>query len=117
MSDAKRNPDDISREQLLEQILEVFGKKQEPGDPPLESLPPSRRLIPHSPLNEREEDVIMWADCRWYGIKPAPPDHPVYKQGWMISLVPNSKQDAWPGSPESQAVEEPDDRKEDKTRS
>jgi len=81
MSDAKRNPDDLIREQLLEQIFEVFGRKQEENEPPLESLPPSRRLIPHAPLNEQESNAILEADLRFYGIKPVPPDDPIYQQG------------------------------------
>lgn len=111
MSDAKNDPKDKIEEQLLEQIFQVFGKKQEPGEPALESLPPSRRLIPDAPLNKEEIDAIIEADIRWYGIKEAPPDDPIYLQGWTISFVPRSKQNTGSAPQESQPGEKPDDPK------
>ena len=92
--------DDLDRRLRL--ILEVFGRKQEPGEPPLESLPPSQRLVPNVPLNEQEWNLIILADCRFYGIKPAPPDDPIYQQGWSISFAPRSKQNTQPAPHESQ---------------
>jgi hypothetical protein len=93
MSD-ENDPKDKSEEQVLEEILLVFSRKREPGDVPLESLSPSRRLIPGAPLTEEERNVMIWADCRFYGIKAAPPDDPIYRTGYSISFTPRSRQDA-----------------------
>ena len=113
MSEDRIGPEDVSDEQLLEQVLQVFSRVPGPGDPPLESLPPSRRLIENAPLTEEERNTVLLADCRFYGIKPAPPDDPIYQQGWTLRFVPRSKQSVWPRSPESKAGEELNDVRED----
>jgi hypothetical protein len=61
MPDNTRIPKDESQEQLLDDIFRKFGRKQEPGEPPLESLPPSQRFVPNSPLNEQESNAIFRA--------------------------------------------------------
>ena len=87
MTNDKQDSKEDDPDQQLRFILEVFGRKQKPGEPPLESLPPSQRLVPNAPLNERESNVIVLADCRFYGIKPAPPDNPIYQSGYSLSFV------------------------------
>ena len=111
MSNDKLAPKDEKEEQLLEEIYRKFSLKQEQGNPPLESQPPSQRLVPHSPLNEQESNVIFWADCRWYGLREVPPDHPIYKQGWTISFVPRSKKNPQSAPQEPKPVKNQDDTK------
>jgi hypothetical protein len=111
MSDDEHDSKVKSKEQVLEGIYQVFGRKQEPGEPPLESLSPSMRLVPDAPLTREEWNVMFGADCRFYGIKAAPPDDPIYKRGWTISFVPRSKQKSWPSPQESEPGREPDGEK------
>jgi hypothetical protein len=79
---------DKNDEQFLRQIIEVFGRRQEPGEPPLESLPPSQRLVPNAPLNEVEWDVIFRADCRFYAIRKAALNDPTYHSHHYLCFVP-----------------------------
>jgi len=65
MTNDKHDSKEDDLDQQLSLILEVFGRKQESGEPPLESLPPSRRLVPNAPLNDQESNVIVLADCRF----------------------------------------------------
>jgi hypothetical protein len=62
-------------------------------------------------LTKEEWNVMFGADCRFYGIKPAPKDDPIYKRGWTISFVPRSKQNPQPAQHESRPGPESDDPK------
>jgi hypothetical protein len=81
MEDEKMGPKDIENERHLQLILEVFGRKQEPGDPPLESLPPSQRLVPDAPLTSEERAAVFVADCRFYGFQIVLLDGKSYHSG------------------------------------
>ncbi|MBZ5499141.1 MAG: tetratricopeptide repeat protein [Acidobacteriia bacterium] len=59
MSDDNKGPEDKS-EIRLQEMFQVFGRKQESDKPPLESLSPSRRLVPNSPLTKEESNVVFW---------------------------------------------------------
>jgi hypothetical protein len=77
MTNDKHDSKDSDLERQLHFILAVFGRKQEPGEPPLESLPPSQRLVPNAPLTEAERRVLFWAETRFHEAKSAPKDDSV----------------------------------------
>ena len=60
--------------------------------------------------NERKPETLE-EQCKRLGIKEAPPDDPIYQQGWTISFVPRSKQNPRPAPQESQPAEKSDDPK------
>ena len=109
MTNDKHDSKEDDLDQQLSLILRIFGRKQESGEPPLETLSPSQRLIPNAPLNQQEWNVVILCDCRFYRIKPAPPDDPIYQQGWSISFAPRSKQKSCPSPQEPQPGTESDD--------
>ena len=90
MTNDKNGPTKDDLPQQLNFILDVFGRKQEPGEALLESLPPSERLIPNSPLTKEERNVIFWADSRFYGIRPALKDDSVSRQKTLAELFHES---------------------------
>ncbi len=88
MTDDKTDSKLKSEEIFLRQIFEIFGRHPKPGEPSLESLPPSKRLIENSPLTDEERCAISKADCRFHGIKPAQSDQASYHSGHYLCFVP-----------------------------
>ena len=99
---------DLVDEDLLQEVYRKYGKKQNPGDPPLESLAPSKRLVPHSPLTPAEVNAVCWAECRFFKLKLAPPDDPIYQTGWTISFVPHPRRHIPPQTSDSSSSDEQD---------
>jgi hypothetical protein len=94
----KNDPINDALEREIKFILDVFGRKQQRGEPPLESLPPSRRLIPNAPLNEQERNVVALADFRYHGSKLAPKDDRINQTGHSDGSLEPSQ----PGLPQPQ---------------
>lgn len=70
----------------FEFIFAVFGRRQELGETPLETLPPSDRLLPDAPLTRPEINAVVLADMRWYGIKIVTPEHPIFRRVFSVPL-------------------------------
>jgi hypothetical protein len=89
MSNYKRDVNERDLDEQLRLILAVFGRKQESGEPPLESLPPSLRLEVNAPLNAWERSVIGWADFQFYKIMSVAKDKQV--TGQPVDLTKHSE--------------------------
>jgi hypothetical protein len=84
------NPIDAALNPQLRHILEVFGRKPETGKTPLESLPPSQRLVANAVLNAREWMVIHWGDMRFHEKKSVPKNDPIKQTGHSGDILETS---------------------------
>jgi hypothetical protein len=86
------NPIDKILSPHLRHILEVFGRKPETGKTPLESLPPSQRLVANAPLNKQEWMIVHWGDMRFREKMFAEKKGPINQTGHSDGILEPSPQ-------------------------